>query len=194
MTEYVPYYRCVPMAGGELILFLAKNDDMVEGEVIKMPRSLGNGVHGLESLQPARWGRFRRFGPDQKVPTTSELVEAVKKLSHQADLVLGGMLWQDFMRSVRVKSHVPHEPRRAVPLRLILSIIASIDVSVHWEVQFAFLLVVMLFTFSRSRSLTSPQMGLASSGAWLSTLKITRKHTPLTGRKWRACWANTKIS
>jgi hypothetical protein len=79
MTEYVPYYRCVPMAGGELILFPAKNDDMVEGEVIKMPRSLGNGVHGLESLQPARWGRFRRFGPDQKVPTTSELVEAVKK-------------------------------------------------------------------------------------------------------------------
>ena len=123
MTEYVPYYRCVPMAGGELILFLAKNDDMVEGEVIKMPRSLGNGVHGLESLQPARWGRFRRFGPDQKVPTTSELVEAVKKLSHQADLVLGVMLWQDYMRSVREKTHVPHEPRRAVPLRLILSII-----------------------------------------------------------------------
>eukprot|EP00900_Chrysochromulina_parva_P013784 jgi/Chrpa1/22406/Chrysochromulina_OHIO_Genome00008804-RA len=61
------------------IIFLAKNDDMVEGEVIKMPRSLGNGVHGLESLQPARWGRFRRFGLDQKVPTTTELVEAVKK-------------------------------------------------------------------------------------------------------------------
>ena len=72
------------------------------------------------------------------------------KLAHQADPVLGVMHWQDFMRSVRVKSHVPHEPRRAVPLRLILSIIASINVSVHWEVQFAFLLVVMLFTFSRS--------------------------------------------
>jgi hypothetical protein len=72
------------------------------------------------------------------------------KLSHQADPVLGVMHWQDFMRSVRVKSHVPHEPRRAVPLRLILSIIASINMSVHWEVQFAFLLVVMLFTFSRS--------------------------------------------
>jgi hypothetical protein len=67
------------MAGGSLILFLAANDSMVEGEVIKMPRSLGNGVHGLESQQPARWGRFRRFGDDQKVPTTSELVEAVKK-------------------------------------------------------------------------------------------------------------------
>ena len=67
------------MAGGELILFLAKNDDMVEGEVIRMPRSLGSGVHGLESLQPKQWGRFRRFGPDLKVPTTSELVEAVKK-------------------------------------------------------------------------------------------------------------------
>ena len=72
------------------------------------------------------------------------------KLSHQADPVLGVMHWQDFMRSVRVKAHVPHEPRRAVPLRLILALIASIDLTVHWEVQFAFLLVVMLFTFSRS--------------------------------------------
>ena len=72
------------------------------------------------------------------------------KLAHQADPVLGVMHWQDLMRSVRVKAHVPHEPRRAVPLRLILAIIASIEVTVHWEVQFAFLLVVMLFTFSRS--------------------------------------------
>ena len=72
------------------------------------------------------------------------------KLSHQADPVLGVMHWQDFMRSVRVKAHVPHEPRRAVPLRLIMALIASIDVTVYWEVQFAFLLVVMLFTFSRS--------------------------------------------
>ena len=72
------------------------------------------------------------------------------KLSHQADPVMGVMHWQDFMRSVRVKAHVPHEPRRAVPLRLILALIAAIDLTVHWEVQFAFLLVVMLFTFSRS--------------------------------------------
>jgi hypothetical protein len=67
------------MAGGQLILFLAANDSMVEGEVIKMPRSLNNKVHGLESQQPALWARFRRFTPGQKVPTTSELVEAVKK-------------------------------------------------------------------------------------------------------------------
>ena len=72
------------------------------------------------------------------------------KLLHQADPALGVMHWQDFMRSVRVKAHVPHEPRRAVPLRLILAIIAAIDVTVHWEVQLAFLLIVMLFTFSRS--------------------------------------------
>ena len=72
------------------------------------------------------------------------------KLSHQADPALGVMHWQEFMRGVSVKAHVPHEPRRAVPLRLILAIIASIDVTVFWEVQFAFLLVVMLFTFSRS--------------------------------------------
>ena len=54
--------------------------------------------------------------------------------THQADPVLGVMHWQDFMRSVRVKAHVPHEPRRAVPLRLILALIASIDVTVHTSI------------------------------------------------------------
>ena len=36
-----------------------------------------------------------------------------------------------------------------MPLRLILAILAAIDVTVFWEVQLAFLLIVMLFTFSR---------------------------------------------
>ena len=37
------------------------------------------------------------------------------------------MHWQEFMRSVRVKAH---QPRRTVPLSLILAILASIDVTV----------------------------------------------------------------
>jgi hypothetical protein len=81
------------MAGGQLILFLAANDAMVEGEVKKMPRSLGNKVHGLESLQPALWARFRRFTPGQKVPTTSELVEAVKQ-ERAKNAAKGGALAQ----------------------------------------------------------------------------------------------------
>jgi hypothetical protein len=52
---------------------------MVEGEVITMPRSLGNGIHSLESLEHARWGRFRRFSSGKTVPTESELVKELKK-------------------------------------------------------------------------------------------------------------------
>ena len=44
------------MAGGKLVLFLANNASMVEGEIITMPRSLGNGIHGLESLEHMRGG------------------------------------------------------------------------------------------------------------------------------------------
>ena len=91
------------------------------------------------------------------------------KLAHQADPVLGVMHWQDFMRSVRVKAHVPHEPRRAVPLRLILAIVAAIDVTVHWEVQFAFFLWSSCSSRSRARSapalrpLRAPMRGTAAS-------------------------------
>ena len=102
------------MAGGELILFLAKNDDMVEGEVIRMPRSLGSGVHGLESLQPKQWGRFRRFGPDQKVPTTSELVEAVKK-ERATNSAKGGACAQPNPSPIRVFNPSSHSPCLCVP-------------------------------------------------------------------------------
>ena len=102
------------MAGGELILFLAKNDAMVEGEVLKMPRSLGNGVHGLESLQPKQWGRFRRFGPDLKVPTTSELVEAVKK-ERATNSAKGGACAQPNPSPIRVPNPSSHSPCLCVP-------------------------------------------------------------------------------
>jgi hypothetical protein len=103
------------MAGGELIIFLAKNDDMVEGEVIKMPRSLGNGVHGLESLQPARWGRFRRFGLDQKVPTTTELVEAVKK-ERAKNAAKGGVCAQPNPSPIWVPNLSSHSPLVCISL------------------------------------------------------------------------------
>ena len=113
----------------------------------------------LETDDPERGGKMAAFVL-RLIDDTNLVADSIQayvwglrwkmKLAHQADPVLGVMHWQEFMRSVRVKSHVPHEPRRTVPLRLILAILASIDVTVFWEVQFAFLLVVMLFTFSRS--------------------------------------------
>ena len=72
------------------------------------------------------------------------------KLEHQADPVFGVMHWHDFMVSVRVRAHVPHEPRRALPMRLILAMLATVDMNVFWEVQFAFFLIILLGTFSRS--------------------------------------------
>ena len=44
----------------------------------------------------------------------------------------------------------PHEPRRALPLRLIIAMLATIDVDVFWEVQFAVFMLILLGTFSRS--------------------------------------------
>jgi len=72
------------------------------------------------------------------------------KLAHQADPVYGLMNWHHFMTSVRVRAHVPHEPRRALPLRLIIAMLATIDVDVFWEVQFGVFMIILLGTFSRS--------------------------------------------
>ena len=49
------------MAGGELIIFLAVNNDMIDAEFKLEPRSLSNTMHGLEYLEKTRWGRFRRY-------------------------------------------------------------------------------------------------------------------------------------
>lgn len=72
------------------------------------------------------------------------------KLQHQADPALGVMGWHDFMTSVRVLAHVPHEPRRAIPLALVVSMAEAANVDCFWEVQFIFFVVVLLFTFSRA--------------------------------------------
>ena len=68
----------------------------------------------------------------------------------QADPVIGVLGWHDFMTSVRVLTHVPVEPRRAVPIALIYKMLAAVNLHVFWEVQFAFFLLILLFTFSRS--------------------------------------------
>ena len=72
------------------------------------------------------------------------------KLQHQADPIFGVLNWHDFMVGVRVLAHVPHEPRRAVPMELIYAIAAAIDETSYEEVSFFFFLLVLLFTYSRS--------------------------------------------
>ena len=68
------------MAGGELILFLAENDDMIDAEFKAEPRSLGDTMHGLEYLEKTRWGRFRRYGLTEVVPTDTEQLKELKKV------------------------------------------------------------------------------------------------------------------
>ena len=72
------------------------------------------------------------------------------RLNRQADPAMGVMGLTDMTRSLMVLTHVPSEPRRAIPKAVILEMLDAVDESEFWEVQFAFFLVVMFFTFSRS--------------------------------------------
>merc|ERR1712185_862977 len=72
------------------------------------------------------------------------------KLQHQADPVFGIMNWHDFMTGVRVLTHVPHEPRRAIPTTLMLRMAANVDLDSFQAVQFQFFSLVLYYTFSRS--------------------------------------------
>ena len=72
------------------------------------------------------------------------------KLKHQADPVYGIMGWDDFMSSVKVLTWVPSEPRKATPLHLIEAILDALDPNRFEDVQFAFFILTLLFTFSRS--------------------------------------------
>jgi hypothetical protein len=69
----------------------------------------------------------------------------------QADPLMGVRMWHEFMTGIRVLAHVPHEPRRALPLAKICMMIASIDLTSYRWVQFGFFLVLIYFTFSRSQ-------------------------------------------
>ena len=72
------------------------------------------------------------------------------KLNHQADPIQGVMGWYDFMKSIKVLSWVPHEPRRAIPLSLIREMLTKVDPDVFWHVRFALFMLVLLFMYSRT--------------------------------------------
>lgn len=70
----------------------------------------------------------------------------------QTDPVLGVMEWTEFMKSIRVVTWVPAEPRREVPLRMIKDSLQRVDRYSFMEVQTALLVLLLLFTFARSES------------------------------------------
>ena len=71
-------------------------------------------------------------------------------LHHQADPIYGIANWKEFMASVQVLTHVTGEPRRALPMEVIQSIVEDADEESFEDVCFNFFIVLLLFTFSRS--------------------------------------------
>ena len=88
---------------------------------------------GYESISSYLWG-IRTWFKEQR----------------QADPVMGILGWQDFMMAVHVRTWTINEPRKAVPVALLRRAIAAVDRSSFEEVQLVVLIILLLFTFSRS--------------------------------------------
>ena len=110
---------------------------------------------------PLRGGKLATFvsylvdETELKAVSISNYVWALRtwfKIQRQPDPIFGVLEWDDFMQSVAVVAWVKREPRKAVPLHVILGALESVDVSVFWEVQTALLIVILFFTFARSES------------------------------------------
>jgi hypothetical protein len=120
-------------------------------------------AYGWENVimtdDPKRGGKLAAFvlhlleDTDLVADSISTYVWALRwamKLRHQADPVMGVMLWQEFMTGIRVIAHTPGEPRRALPTAVIMAIGETIDLSNFSDVQFFFFCLILYFTFSRS--------------------------------------------
>ena len=56
------------------------------------------------------------------------------------------------MQSVSVLCWQPSEPRKEVPVSLLKQALEAVDTSSFWEVQTAFLILLLFFTFARSET------------------------------------------
>lgn len=74
------------------------------------------------------------------------------KFQRQLDPIYGVVDWEEFMQAVMVRTWVPSEPRKEVPLSLIREALRRVDVSKFHEVQAAHLMLVLLFSFARSET------------------------------------------
>ena len=73
-------------------------------------------------------------------------------LHRQADPIYGVPNWREFMSSIQVLAHTQAEPRRDLPMEVIRLILEDTDDASFVDVNFAFFIVVLLFTFSRSET------------------------------------------
>ena len=73
-------------------------------------------------------------------------------LHRQADPIHGVPSWREFMSSVQVLAHTQVEPRRELPMEVIQKILEDTDDTSFVDVNFAYFLVILVFTFSRSET------------------------------------------
>jgi len=73
-------------------------------------------------------------------------------LHRQADPIYGVPSWREFMSSVQVLAHTQVEPRRELPMEVIQKILEDTDDTSFVDENFAFCLVILVFTFSRSET------------------------------------------
>ena len=71
-------------------------------------------------------------------------------LQHQADPLMGVMGWSPFAKAAKILSWVPAEPRKRVPADLVKRMLADTDMTSFEDVQMSFLMLTLLYTFSRS--------------------------------------------
>lgn len=71
-------------------------------------------------------------------------------LQHQADPIYGVMHWREFMSGIAVLTAVPGEPRKMFPLETLESILDALDPKDFKDATLGLLLLVLLFTFSRT--------------------------------------------
>jgi hypothetical protein len=69
---------------------------------------------------------------------------------HQDDPIMNLHQWDTFMKSIKVMTWAPGEPRQRCPVEVVEKILDAIDLHSFWEVQLAFIILVLLFTFSRT--------------------------------------------
>ena len=69
---------------------------------------------------------------------------------HQADPAMGVRSWDNFMDGVKVLTWVPAEPRRRCPVDVVGRILEAVDLESFQEVQLAFIILCLLYTFSRT--------------------------------------------
>ena len=74
------------------------------------------------------------------------------KAQHEMDPVLGIANWADWLDAVKVLTWVPAEPRRRMPVEVVKKIVEDADQSRFEDVQAVFLILLLLFTYSRSET------------------------------------------